>query len=90
MKYSDWRYEINLQELGGGYATAAVNTLRFGNEVTRTGIEKAKVAAAAAQKIGKAVSGRQKTDSQKRIIKTGGIKAARDMDGDGKLDRKDR
>ena len=89
MKYSDWRYEINLQEFGN-FANAAVNTLRLGNEVTRTGIEKAKVVGAAARKIGKAVSGRQKTDSQKRIIKTGGIKAARDMDGDGKLERKRR
>jgi len=89
MKYSDWRYEINLHELGN-FANAAVNTLRLGNEVARTGIEKAKVVGAAARKIGKAVSGRQKTDSQKRIIKTGGIKAARDMDGDGKLERKRR
>ena len=53
MKYSDWRYEINLQEFGN-FANAAVNTLRLGNEVTRTGIEKAKVVGAAARKIGKA------------------------------------
>ena len=41
-----------------------------------------------ARKVGKAISGRNKTASQKRIIKTGGIKAARDMDGDGKLEKK--
>ena len=44
--------------------------------------------AKAAQSVGKTISGRNKTASQKKIIKTGGIKAGRDTDGDGKVEKK--
>ena len=57
-------------------------------DVAKTATSAAGTALSAAQKVGKAISGREKTASQKKIIKTGGIKAARDMDGDGKLEKK--
>ena len=116
MKYSDWRYEINLVEFVGaapvvggvakgiglkalgakalkyGWAAAIANTLlnrgkQTTKTITKTATKVAGQAIPAVQKVGKAISGREKTDSQKRIIKTGGIKAARDRDGDGKLEK---
>ena len=56
-------------------------------DVAKTATSAAGTALSAAQKVGKAISGREKTASQKKIIKTGGIKAARDRDGDGKTEK---
>ena len=84
MKYSDWRYEIDLVE--GPLAFFGIK------KAVETGVKAGAGAvgtvAKAAQSVGKTISGRNKTASQKKIIKTGGIKAARDMDGDGKLEKK--
>ena len=79
MKYSDWRYETQLHEID----------LTFGGaNVANVAVKAVDTSLKTAQKIGKTLSGRQKTASQKKIIKTGGIKAARDIDGDGKLEKK--
>ena len=80
MKYSDWRYETQLHELFD-ITFGAADAVTAGTKVVDSSLK-------AAQKIGKTLSGRQKTASQKKIIKTGGIKAARDIDGDGKLEKK--
>ena len=94
MQKSDWRKEV-LNEVGKfGAAMSALNTLgktigAAGN-VVGGALAGAGSAARTVQKVGKAISGREKTASQKRIIKTGGIKAARDVDGDGKLEMKRR
>ena len=79
MKYSDWRYEIQLDE--------ALPTFDVAN-AANVAVKTVDTSLKTAQKIGKTLSGRQKTASQKKIIKTGGIKAARDVDGDGKLEKK--
>jgi len=99
MKKSNWREEIVLNEKIGPMAVfGALKTLgdtigAAGNVVggALAGAGSAvSTAKKAAQTVGKAISGRNKTASQKRIIKTGGIKAARDVDGDGKLEMKRR
>ena len=105
MKYSDWRYELQLHEKApisggkkggglkfpgiGGLGTAKA-ALQFGTQALKTASNIGGSVASGAQKVGKIISGREKTASQKRIIKTGGIKAARDVDGDGKLEMKRR
>jgi hypothetical protein len=95
MQKSDWRNEI-LNEKGGlgaalGLAKTLGDTVKAGGNVVGGALAGAGSAVGtvkkAAQTVGKAISGREKTASQKRIIKTGGIKAARDRDGDGKLEK---
>ena len=79
-KYSDWRYETQLHELID-ITFGAADAVNAATKVADTSLK-------TAQKVGKTISGRNKTASQKKIIKTGGIKAARDVDGDGKLEKK--
>ena len=79
-KYSDWRYETQLHEIGD-LTFGLAGAVNAATKVADTSLK-------AAQKVGKTISGRNKTASQKKIIKTGGIKAARDVDGDGKLEKK--
>ena len=95
MQKSDWREEI-LNEKGGlgaalGLAKTLGDTIDAAGNVVGGALAGAGSAVGtvkkAAQTVGKAISGRNKTASQKRIIKTGGIKAARDRDGDGKLEK---
>ena len=98
MKYSDWRYEINLVEFVGaapvvggvakgigvkalgakalkyGGAAAIANTLlnrgkQTTKTITKTATKVAGQAIPAVQKVGKAISGREKTDSQKKNYK---------------------
>ena len=93
MQKSDWRNEIlNEKKLGPLSALTALGKgLSAAGEVVGGAISGAGAAVGpvkkAVQTVGKAISGRNKTASQKRIIKTGGIKAARDRDGDGKLEK---
>ena len=97
MQKSNWRNEI-LNEKKGFGPLAALTALGKGisaaGEVAGGAISAAGSAVGpvkrAVQTVGKAISGRNKTASQKRIIKTGGIKAARDRDGDGKLEKYDK
>ena len=84
MKYSDWRYEIDLVE--GPLAFLGIK--KAVETGVKAGVGAVGTVAKAAQSVGKTISGRNKTASQKKIIKTGGIKAARDIDGDGKLEKK--
>ena len=81
MKYSDWRYELQLHEKIN--PAAIMGTARVVSGVA-SGAGKliggvASGLGSAVRGAGSAISGRKKTDSQKRIIKTGGIKAARDL-----------
>ena len=97
MQKSNWRQEV-LNEKGAMAALGALKTL--GDAIGATGNvvggalagagSAVRTAKKAAQTVGKAISGREKTASQKRIIKTGGIKAARDRDGDGKTEKYDK
>ena len=83
MKYSDWRYEIDLVE--GPLAFLGIK--KAVETGVKAGVGAVGTVAKAAQSVGKTISGRNKTASQKKIIKTGGIKAARDSDGDGKVEK---
>ena len=74
MQKSDWREEIDLDE--GiqkllGIKKAVETGVKAGMGAVGAGIK-------AVRSAGKAISGRQKTASQKKIIKTRGIKAARE------------
>ena len=93
MQKSNWREEIDLDEkLGPMAALSALSGLgkavQGAGSVVGGALAGAGSAMKSVQKVGSAISGRNKTASQKKIIKTGGIKAARDMDGDGKLEKK--
>ena len=92
MQKSNWRKEVLNEKLGPLAALTALGKgIGAAGEVVGGALSGAGAAAGTAKKavqtVGKAISGREKTASQKRIIKTGGIKAARDRDGDGKLEK---
>jgi len=84
MQKSNWREEIDLDE-GIGAFLGVKKAVETG---VKAGMGAVGTVAKTAQSVGKAMSGRNKTASQKKIIKTGGIKAGRDIDGDGKLEKK--
>mgnify|MGYP006271116291 CR=1 FL=1 len=71
MQKSNWREEIDLDE----GLQAALGITKAVETGVKAGIGLASGAVKAVRSAGKAISGRQKTASQKRIIKTGGIKA---------------
>ena len=59
-KYSDWRYETHLHEIDLTFGAA--DAVTAATKVADTSLK-------TAQKIGKTISGRNKTASQKKIIK---------------------